>query len=62
MLDGGSTLWIHADMTPNQTKAGETRLIPTDALLKPAAAATEHLFRHSLPQYASPEMELETLN
>lgn len=41
MFDGGSTAWIHADMTPIQTKAGETRLIPTHTFLKPAAAATE---------------------
>lgn len=61
MFDGGSTVWIHADMTPNQTKAGETRLIPTNRLLKPAAAAPEYLYPHSLPQCATTEMELEAI-
>lgn len=61
MFDGRSSVWIHADMTPIQTKAAETRLIPTNILPKAAAAAAETLYLHSLLQYASTKMELEAI-
>lgn len=48
-------------MTPIQTKAAETRLLPTYTLPKPAAAAAEFLYLHSLPRYASTKMELEAI-